>query len=70
MNDLPIRWQASWWRRSVTAADAIIALQIVVSGEYSDNAGVYGNECVNVPNARMILQATPHEKLNRIHRSK
>jgi hypothetical protein len=41
----------------VTSADAVIALQIAVSGEFVEEADIDENGCVNALDARMILQA-------------
>jgi len=41
----------------LTPADAAIALQIAVSGEYVPEADIDENGCVNALDARMILQA-------------
>nr|QNO41814.1 hypothetical protein EABBNKNM_00029 [Methanosarcinales archaeon ANME-2c ERB4]QNO42770.1 hypothetical protein MNGOFONH_00001 [Methanosarcinales archaeon ANME-2c ERB4] len=42
---------------NVTSADVLIALRIAVSGEYVPEADIDANGCVNVLDARMIMQA-------------
>ena len=42
---------------NVTSADAVIALQIAVSGEFVEEADIDENDCVNALDALMILQA-------------